>query len=428
TFTSDATVGTYTMTCTVTDSVGASVASSIYVMVGNGLSASVTTSRLQVLPGGGANGQATLTASAIGGSGGYTYLWAVTNPAGAGEDARLSATNVQSPTFTSTTTLGTYRITCTVTDSVGMSFSAAVHVQVSAAVMFLDVRADTTVVLPGAVVTLIGDRTGGTANFNYSWRAYDSAGADQGTWGEDDDGGAAGGQQNDEADDVTQTWTAPSTATGTYRIVCTLTDSLSYTYVDSLEVYVPTSTLTLTSPANEDADNTPTSVLGVTTLGSLSTVVQVNTTLTYPRNLKVRCGDPGNSLAGDVWIEISGVSAQGSPQIEHFYFLIPGAGGYVTTEGVKPFARVDTARYVVVTGSASGNETVQIGVGDTFGLPRVIPASSSVRRVLLLPGTTLTTPADYSVITTPGQQGIRFTNPARDPNGANSYEILYDDN
>jgi hypothetical protein len=69
-----------------------------------------------------------------------------------------------------------------------------------------------------------------------------------------------------------------------------------------------------------------------------------------------------------------------------------------------------------------------VGVGNTFGLPEILPSPASVRRVVRLPSTTLATPADYTVITTPGRQGVRFTNPAHVPNGSNSYQIFYDDN
>ena len=62
-----------------------------------------------------------------------------------------------------------------------------------------------------------------------------------------------------------------------------------------------------------------------------------------------------------------------------------------------------------------------------FGLPDVIPSASSVRRVVLLPGTDLATPADYSVVTTPGREGVNFTNPAYRPNGVRSYDIYYDE-
>ena len=101
-------------------------------------------------------------------------------------------------------------------------------------------------------------------------------------------------------------------------------------------------------------------------------------------------------------------------------------GGGDTTEGGKPFSRVELVRYISMAGSTSGNEYVQIGVGNIFGLPEVVSSAAAVRSLLLLPGTTLSTPADYTVIATPGQQGVWFTNPANDPDGANSYQIIYD--
>jgi hypothetical protein len=428
TFTSTATLGVYRLTCVVTDSLGITASDSVLIDVDTSMSVALTASAATVLSGGGGAGQSTLTATPLGGLAPYTYSWSVTNPSGGAEDARLDDTAIASPLFTSAGTTGTYRLTCTVTDAAGQAVIASVHIQVvdaAGATLLLDVRADVTSALPGDIVDLTGDITAGTASYDYVWRAYDEADADQDSWGDDDDGGTVGAQQINRAGDVTQTWTVPQYASGVHRIVCVVTDAGSNTATDTIEVNVPTETLTLTTPAARDFSGNPTSVIGPTLMGSLATVVDVDVDLTYARNLRVRLTDPDAAL-GSVWIEVAGISAQGYPQAELFNYDLSFPTTAATVEGVKPFARVDTVRYIVSVGNPNGNETVQIGVANIFGLPRTISSAAGVRRVLRLPAEVLTTPADYSVITTAGQQGVNFDNPSKDPNGTNSYEILYD--
>ena len=93
----------------------------------------------------------------------------------------------------------------------------------------LNVTASISYVRPGGAVTLTADRTGGSANFNYDWTCLNSAGGSI--------GGFAADPQNGQADDVTNTWTAPA-GLGTYRIVCVATDADGNTFTDSVNIDV----------------------------------------------------------------------------------------------------------------------------------------------------------------------------------------------
>ena len=98
--------------------------------------------------------------------------------------------------------LGSYTIAVTVTDNTGQTFADSVGVVISSLSVFsLDVTADKLVVWPGEAVNLVGDRTGGTANFNYSWSALNEAGATAGT--------LTATSQNGLTNDTTNIWTAP---------------------------------------------------------------------------------------------------------------------------------------------------------------------------------------------------------------------------
>jgi hypothetical protein len=414
TFTSTTTPGTYSFICTVTDSLGNTASDAVGVFVGQDFGVDVTTNRLQLIPGGGANGQATLNAGAFGGSGTYsTYAWTCTTPAGATDNTRLSATNVQSPTFTSDATVGTYRLTCTVTDSLGSTATDSVNVCVG---MTLSLAVTTTkqTVLSTDTATLSAAASGGTLVYTYSWTVLDPTSAD------------VTAPVLDNSAIASPTFTAPITG-GTYRCTCTVTDSAGAAVASAVHIYVATSKLTLTTPATADNDATPSSILGSTAFSNYRTVLDVYTDLPYARNLKVRLRDPNGNLGNDIMVAVDGVGPGGYPQTELFRFNTPGGG--LTLQGQMTFSRVDTVRYLRSTGGdPSGDETIRIGVGNIFGLPKIITSAASVRRVVQLPNTTLATPADYTVITTPGRQGVNITNPAHEPNGTHSYEIYYDDN
>ncbi len=409
TFTAPANAGTYRITCTVTDSVGATFAASLHIYVGTlGLTADVTTTKVSLPVG----QTATLTATGTGGSVPYSYAWTVLNPSGGDASASLSSTTVASPTFTAPATPGTYRCTCVVGDSGSQTFTASLHIYVGTP-LSATVTTTKQTMTTGDTATLTAGVTGGVSGYTYAWSILDPSG-----------GNADAALSSTSV--AAPTFTAPLTG-GTYRCTCTVTDSAGATFAAATHVYVTTAMLTLTTPAAADGSANPTSILTATAFGNISTVVEVNTNLTYARNLLVRLNDPDGNLDDGTWVTIDGVGADGHPQSENFKFNLTGITS-TTVQGSKPFSRVELVRYLRIQPGSSnpnGDETVQIGIGSIFGLPEILSSASSVRAVILAPNTTL---ADHTVITTPGRQGVDFSTSATPPDGARSYYIYYDDN
>ncbi len=108
-----------------------------------------------------------LQGSASGGSGGYTYAW---SPA-----ANLSATNVATPTFTSSTD-GTFIYVLTVTDSSGATATDSMNITVTEEdgggtpggplVVSAGIDRNATV---GAPITIVGSASGGSGSYAFSW-------------------------------------------------------------------------------------------------------------------------------------------------------------------------------------------------------------------------------------------------------------------
>ncbi|MGB9624233.1 MAG: hypothetical protein ACPMAQ_05165, partial [Phycisphaerae bacterium] len=370
------------------------------------LSTTVTTTK-QSLP----SGQtATLTATPMGGISPYTYAWTVLSPTSADVTAAtLSAANVASPTFTAPATAGTYRATCTVTDAAGATFAASVHLYVGGS-LSLVVTTTKQTMATADTATLAAVATGGVPAYTYSWSVLDPTGAD------------VTATVLSSATAASPTFTAPVLG-GTYRVTCTVTDSAGSGFTAAVHVYVATFKLTLTTPAAADSTANPSSVMGQTILASPYTIVEVGVDLPYARNLRIRMTDPNGTVGNTCWAAVDGVGADGHPQTELFKFVNP-RGATPTVDGKMAFSRVDVIRYLRTPTNPGNNSTLAIGVGNLFGLPRILSSESSVRRVILLPNTVLSSPADYSVVTTPGQQGVDLTHTA--PDGARSYEIYYD--
>ena len=91
---------------------------------------------------------------------------------------------------------GNYTITCTVSDNTGQVYTDSVSIIITSQDVFsLDITTEKQSVAPGEQVNLAGNRTGGVANFSYSWSALNEAGASSGT--------LAFATQNGIADDTT---------------------------------------------------------------------------------------------------------------------------------------------------------------------------------------------------------------------------------
>ena len=412
TFTAPATPGTYRVTCTVTDSRSATAVSSMHLVVGMPLSVDVTATKVSIVSG----ATSTLSANAAGGASPYTYAWSVKDSSGADASAALSNTTVASPVFTGPATPGTYTVSCTVTDQDGYTFTDSIAIVVGMP-LSATVATNKSTLTAAETATLAVVANGGIPTHTYAWTVRNSAWAD-----------VTATTLNDATAQM-PTFTAPY-ASGTYVASCTVTDAAGATFTAVVHLQVTTKSFTLTAPAAADDPTNPTSVMASTPLTNVNMVLTPDVDVPqYARNLRVRVTDPDASVTGSFFIVVEGIGPDGHYQSEFFPFTAPGAAG-ATVEGTKPFARVEIVRWARNgtngTSPGGGDERVSIGVGNIFGLPHTIASASAVKRVVRLPATTLATPADYTVIATPGRQGVSFTNPANRPNGFRSYEIYYD--
>ncbi|MGB9624232.1 MAG: hypothetical protein ACPMAQ_05160, partial [Phycisphaerae bacterium] len=219
--------GTYQITCTVTDSTGALAEASARIAVSNVLSVDVTADRLHLAPGGGTGGVAYLSAEVLGGAAPYGYSWAVTGPDGTIDVFRLDNARVPQPLFTSGSTIGTYRVTCTVTDASGQQVADSVLLTVS---QNLDMNVTTNrqrIVAGGGAngtAALSATVLGGISPYTYLWSVRDEAGNSLGALLSDTKIAAPQFVSNGNP--------------GTYRIACTVTDAAGQVATDSLEIVV----------------------------------------------------------------------------------------------------------------------------------------------------------------------------------------------
>ena len=232
TFTGTTIAGTYSVFCVVTDSSGSVAMDVIKFSVGQPLSADVTVDRQALVAGGGVGGQAQLTTVINGGVAPYQYQWTVTADDGTQDATRLNSTVTANPVFTSTTTTGTYHLTCNISDSLGSVFTDSVEIVVSSTGggaagqdLSLDVSADKQTVAPGGnTASLSATVTGGITPITYSWAVTDP-------------GGATDNSMVDSTTNQNITFTSNATL-GTYRLRCTVTDAVGSTFTDSLQINV----------------------------------------------------------------------------------------------------------------------------------------------------------------------------------------------
>ena len=110
-----------------------------------------------------------LTASASGGTAGYTYAWTCVRPDGSASTSEFSSASAQNPTFTPAR-VGLYAVTCTVTDSTSGSALTAASTQSKTVGTVLSVAigglANSATL---AQQSLTATPTGGTGSPTYSW-------------------------------------------------------------------------------------------------------------------------------------------------------------------------------------------------------------------------------------------------------------------
>jgi hypothetical protein len=420
TFTSTGVVGTFVVRCTVVDTDGVSAGDSLRLIVRSRLSLDVTADRVFVPPLS-AGTPILVTATPLGGEGPYDYVWSATG--GTLMDAAVqTALNGQATNRWWTSTTGSYTISGTVTDSAGQSFKDSVTIAVATTeVLGLDVTAQKNVVYAGEVVNLAADRTGGTANFSYTWSTLNESDAAAGTLG--------AVNQNNLSDDTTNTWTAPtgSGAEGTHRIRCIVTDALSASATDT--VFIEVITLSVQNVFLAPAVQDTVSVLAVIDIDGAAEIPTPDpghqifpadglTNPAYPRNVRIVIVDIGtpDSISGGT-ARVIGLDARGQPQSETISIAASNFGGSINT-GIVPFATVTEVDLFSFNGADSSDQ-VEIGVGNKFGLTGVLDSAGDV--LYVKEGSTVLT-SGYTVDITSGQQGITFSSA---PNGATDYTVVF---
>ncbi|MCP4248244.1 MAG: hypothetical protein GY778_14455 [bacterium] len=421
-------LGTDRIEVQISDSAGETFRDSVQVVVRSPLSLNLTANDTFAGP----STPISLTADQTGGETTYDYTWTARDSAGtlagtfttgsigAGQATQNGSAGDATNSW-SIATLGSYTIAVTVTDNTGQTFTDSVGVVISSLSLFaLDVTADKLVIWPGELVNLVGDRTGGAANFNYSWSALDEAGAPAGVLG--------AASQNGLADDTTNTWTAPSGAgvEETYRIRCTVTDAVGNTFTDTVTVEVSTLALQnfFFAPATADV----VSVLGLTDFTAAAenadpgqqVLAGALTSPVHPRNVVITIVEGNaNSINGGT-ARVTGLDARGQ-SVSEIINIAASAGGGSTNTGVVPFATVTQVDFYDFNGVTIFPfvDKFEIGVGTKFGLTGVLDAATDVRYVSEN-GTVIT--AGYTVDATAGQQGITF---AGAPDGARNYTVVF---
>ncbi len=230
TFSSAAAVGTYTVVCTATDAGGMKAADAVHIDVGQPLNVDVAVDKQALVEGGGVSGQAQLITTINGGVPPYSHDWSVTGPNNTPAPTRMSDTQIPNPVFTSDPTTGTYRLTLTTTDSLGVLFVDSVGVVVSSVdvpdqSLALDISIDRRPVPPfGEEAVLTAAFVGGVAPLDYAWTLTEP-------------GGTTNNALLDSTSAPVVTFTSTATQ-GTYRAQCTVSDAVGNEFTDSVQFNV----------------------------------------------------------------------------------------------------------------------------------------------------------------------------------------------
>jgi len=382
-FSTQRVTGTYRLTLTTTDALGAVFVDSVELTVAGmaeddpdqPISADVSLDRQTLTPSGDI---ASLTVTTVGGVSPISYAWTVTDPSGGIDNARLSSTTAPAVTFTSSAVQGTYRIRCSVTDAEGNLFIDSVQLVVSDS-FHLGVTASVTHVAPGGTVELFADRTGGTANFIYNWSAVDRSGTPAGTFTTGSTGPGTASQID--TDDTVNVWTAPTGGAevlGSYRVTVTATDANGRNFTNSVLISVSSSFLMdLTASAIHVPPGT---AVDLTTYH-----IGGNPDFTYTWSCLNSAGTPAGTFA------TGSTGAGASQQV---------AAGDVTNTWTAPAAgagTLGTYRIKVVATDSLGNtiaDSVHVVVGSDDAL--ILTMHLTADRVAVEPGDVVNLTADQA--------------------------------
>lgn len=400
----------------------------------------------------------TIRTARLGGRADFDYSFTVVDSGGAvmaaGTTGLADATNNGAAIVWNVNGLpaDTYRIFVSVTDGEGRQSLGSTSVLVGD-VLSLNLVADTPIVAPGVPVRFRAQARGGSGSYNFAFTGFDAEGDVVGTFSAITIVGNTG---------IATFVTNASDSAGGYRIRATVSDSRAHTAGAVASLFVThdpdqmASARILNPPA---AQLDLVSAVGVfepgvdfDAIGNLPDdfVHFVPSTLDpaiqFARNLTLRISDNGAAGLAVASITFIGVNQRGEVVTDQI--ISPAINTNVTTM-TTPFKRLD--RVTVAYTGAENVDTIEIGIGDRFGLARpfatVNEAAADRSFVIVATGTDLTAnPQNAAFIDPvtgtfetvfftagpapapppdrfPDRQSIRF--PGLVPDGVNDYIVQF---
>lgn len=463
--------GAYRTDVTVTDSVGNTASDSVMISVGgsggggSGASFTVDVQARFAAVGTNAAYAPLLQTRRVGGVTPLnSFTWAVYNEAGANVvgnannqiDVQLAAGFAidDDPiswdvTFGSMVPAGTYRFEANVTDADSNPAIGSTEILANDPVS-VALSARTTLTAPGVPVEITATPSGGSGTYSYAFtNAIDSEGDTAGSIAADPANGATG----------STVWASPTDGNGTYTVSVTVTDttlnttataSIPITVTDAIDlrrgeiiIDPPASQTDLSAGGvNGLFENGPANAgLDINGLGGATATVDFapempDPGLDYARSLTLRIVDNNTTNLTVNSIDFFGTNQRGDAMTASV--SNPATDGSTLTVDV-PFKTLDRVNIDYM--NAEAGDTLEIGIGEYFGLSAPFPTASQAQadrafHVAAFGGSLDSNPENASfadpqnnaefetTFATPDQQGVRF--PGNLPNGATDYIIEYE--
>ncbi len=425
--------GSYSVDVVVEDAEGRTARDNVWLIVdsggGTGLSLDVRATRLQIGPVASAYDSLLRTNRQNGVGPDFDYTWTVIDSAGADAtgdftialDAGENENNAEidwDVTVGAGVTAGTHNFIVEVEDvTTGDTFISSQEILV-ANILSVDVRLFTNILAEGMPMPVQSVATGGVANFTHTLSAQDSqdfGGMDfSGIFSDGMNPSTLAGNTASEIDTF-----YPSDGVGAYRITANIRDALETEANATATVFVTGDRNLVirdafTNPIDAQADLSAAvgAVQDATDLPDSGNSLAVNATLTNPRNLTIRVDDQGTGTRPDfAQILVNGTNARGDmiqEEVDGAALVILNAAGNGTAPLRFPFATVTTIQFTYADGDA--DDTVEIGVGERFGLSGKLPTASDAAALAAIH---LIASADANLLATNPEQAV-FDSPEPD--------------
>lgn len=448
--------GTYRTDVTVTDALGVVAADHVWALVAptdpNAYVVDVQAAFTQITP-----PAALLTFNGllrtvrIGGVANFNYIWTVVNEAGAvvagftftPQVATTNQTidwNVGVPNIAQ----GTYRFQATVFDGNNLIAVGSAEILLRAPDLSVAVSSPANVLAGGVPVQLTATATGGSGTYSsFTFTATDA---------QNNVGVGAFSAVSIVGPNGTAVYVPPLSGSGTYRIDCTVQDSLGNTATTEYNLYVDSWLASGDHIINAPASQSDLSaVAGVFEAGedfgqgNSSPFVFVPDTsapaIGKARSITYRIVDGGAAGVDVSEVRVIGQNDRGEVVIDVFDPVEANFGTTVTDRTI-PFRSILSV--VVIFTSGSNNDTIEIGIGDWFGLSAPFPSQSEAFAeqsfaVVAVGADLAGSPQNVAAFldpennaqfvtalgfnNNPDQQAVRF--PANAPNGTTDYILQH---